>query len=359
MCSVFLLTPDADMKLDGFSLRAALKADGKEYLFKIFDRAMRGEPGQSQGQMVRQLTTLLSGVPTMPAFLDVIKRGIAGDEDARAEAVGMGLWQCWRAGAGDRGPLHQRIAIDHAIEVEQACRRAALHLRDKSFDHVAASIADAPLIRPYASDASLARLAVATSDLAALPTRAACLCEFLLSQVARVDVRTAASRSAGKGDEYGHLLFGVDRCNPGGAVIRWIQARLGAATLADILTLNAESSAPAIIDESTLKRWSSGAAFPSGAKLGKLVASILTRKWPTLMEVEPELDLIGSQYWAARRLQKLLEIARRLQALDNSTVTPFGWQQMMGDTTPDAWCRRRYPLWVAHWRKQDLANGCL
>lgn len=205
------------MKLDGISLRAALKADGREYLFKIFDRVMRPKPGQSQAQLIRQVNALLPSGPDVPPLFDVIRRAIAGDPSARAEADNMGLWQCWKAGLGEGVQFHQRIALDHAIEVEQACLVASTDLRDKSFDRVAAAIAADLRLRPYATGAALERLAAATSDIAALPARAACLCEFLLSQVARVDVATRLSREATGSAEYVKLLGAENesQCRPG------------------------------------------------------------------------------------------------------------------------------------------------
>lgn len=355
MCSVFLLTPEADMKLDGISLRSALKADGREYMFKVFDRVMRPKPGQSQEQLIRQVTALLPSDREDPPLLDVLRRAVSGDPAARAEAENLGLWQCWKAGLGEGVSLHHRIAVDHAIEVEQACLVILADLRDKSFDRVAAAITVDRRLSPYTTDATLDRLTVATSDISALPARAACLCEFLLSQVARVDAATQLSRGE-KGSPNFAYLVGIDdgrRCMPGGNLIRWIQTRLGAATLEKLLALNAVNQVPAVIDESTLKRWSSDAVFPSSTKLGQLVLSALKSRDDVEGAVEAELNIIGAHYWAARRLHKLLEIARRLHAIDRSAKEPIHWMQLMDDTTPEAWCRRRYPLWIAHWLEND------
>ncbi|RVU45959.1 hypothetical protein [Rubrivivax rivuli] len=360
LCSVFLLTPEADAKLDGISLRAALKADGREYLFKIFERVMRCQPGQSQRQLIVQLDALYPKGREVPPLLDLIRRAIYGDPVAISEAESVGLWQCWKAGLGERVPFHQRIAMDHAIEVEQACLAILADLRDKSFDRVAAAIAFDQRLRPYATDTALGCLTSATSEVTALPARVACLCEFLLSQVARVDVAMQLRRGE-KGSQSFSYLVGTDdgkRCTPGGNLIRWIQTRFGVVTLEGLLALNAKGQAPAVIDESTLKRWSSDAVFPSGTKLGQLVLSVLKSRYDVGGVVQAELTVIGAHYWAARRLHKVLQIARRLHAIDRSADERIRWMQLMNDTTPETWCRRRYPLWIAHWQERDeVASG--
>ncbi len=351
LCSVFLLTPEADLKLDGVSLRAAFKSEGREYLFKVFERVMRPRPGESAEQLARQVSALLPKCPEVPPLLNVIRRAIAGDEAARAEADLAGIWQCWKAGVGAGVSLHRRVAIDHAIEVEDACRAMSTDLQERSFGRVAEAIAADARLRPYATDAALESLAAATTDVAALPARAACLCEFLLSQVARVEAEIQLSPGIRHRPGFGLLLDArsQNQCRPGGNLIRWIQARLGATTLEDLLTLNANSAGPASIDESTLKRWSSDAVFPSGTKLEGLVASILLSRRSTKEVAEAELSFIGVQYWAARRFHKILEIARRIDAVDAASSSPIGWMRLLNDTTPEAWCRRRYPQWVKYW----------
>lgn len=266
----------------------------------------------------------------------------------------MGLWLCWKAGLGGSVRPHQRIAIDHAVEVEQASLQALGCLTEGAYGQAADLVAANPLIRCYANDASLARLSCAESHVAALPARAACLCEFLLSQIARVEVQIASARPAISNAVFGALLDGdpARRCNPGGVLVRSIQARFGATSLEGLLKLNAGSTEPAVIDESTLKRWSSGAVFPSNDKVAHLIRSVLQTTQASADDGQAVLDYFGEQYWAARRLHKLLEIARQLY---RSAPASFGWQEMLGDTTPDAWCRRRYPFWVEHWKRQGLA----
>jgi hypothetical protein len=351
---VFLLAPVADLQLDGLSMRSACKAEGKEYLFKLLDRVMKPTAAPSQERQPRWLNAMLSSLPAGNAVGDVLKRASAGDEAARAEIDGMGLWLCWRAGLGQSVRPHLRIAVDHAVEVEQASLEALRCLTEGAYGQAADAVAANPTIRCYANDVALARLSGAESQLAALPARAACLCEFLLSQVARVEVRISPARPAVSNAAFGALLAGdpVKRCNPGGVLIRSIQEWFGATSLEGFLKLNAGSRAPAVIDESTLKRWSSGAVFPSSDKVGHLIRSVLQATQAPAAEGQAVLDYFGEQYWAARRLQKLLEIARQLH---RSAPASFGWQEMLGDTTPDAWCRRRYPSWVAHWNGQARA----
>lgn len=354
--SVFLLTPESQMKLDGFSLRAAFKADGKEYLYKVFDQVMQGRWKGSPEAILRLWKRIFSQSRELPPP-DVLKliRALEGDSMAQAEVAAWGDWGAYRAGVSDRLTPYQLAEVNLCIEIEQASCDALLHLQHERFGQTADAIRTEPVIRPYMNDAALLGLANATSPITALPARVAGMCEFLLAQAAFLDAMTAQDRQPHDPASYADLLGDQQdsRCSPGRELIRWLQRLLECESLGDLLRRSTDQRADTVIDDSTVKRWSSGAVFPSHDKLGQLVIPILRTSGVT-PQTEGKLQAIELRHRAARRLNQILEHARRLDQLEASRG---GWIRMLDDTTLEAWCRRRYPTWLAHWREQSSATA--
>lgn len=206
------------------------------------------------------------------------------------------------------------------------------------------------------SAASINRLSSATSDKEALLARAVGLCEVLLSQVARVECLTLGWADYEGG--FAHLteFESGQPCNPGRQLFSRVRSLMGAKTLAELLK-QAASHAGYTPDERTVKRWSAGREFPRSEKLDQFIDSINAYR-ATTGDVPVPYARIQAQYWAAKRLQKLLELARLpWEAEPQNQDAHRPWSEMMNHDSAEAWIKARYPFWQKHWKHHFRASG--
>lgn len=176
------------------------------------------------------------------------------------------------------------------------------------------------------------------------------MCEVLLSQVARVEYLTADWPNFEGG--FSHLILCEEGspCKPGRQFFSWMRGVLGVKTLAALqVQATRKGNNVPVIDESTLKRWNSGREFPRAEKLNQFINALEVHRVSSGSEAVPS-DRIYAQYWAARRLQKLLDLARPLWESElrlHEASQP--WSDMMGHRSAEAWIQTKYLIWQNHW----------
>lgn len=342
------MCPQDALKLDEGSICPNFVKIGNEPLVRSLERAAKLK--RLSGSLQRKLRSLLEPMPGLR-----IQRLMLDTLDANAQSIqalnSIGLWAAFRAGckAGNVDPL-SLVLIDHCVEVEEASCTADALLAAGSYAEAAQHIGSNPALQDYFQVGALRRLAGATSQSEALSPRAAGWCEFMLAQVARMDLAFMDAGRKDANEDFSHLLdFDTQSpCKPGSALVRWLKGQFAVTSLHALLGLDHSNC----IDESTLKRWSSGREFPSQKTLGSFVRSIAS----TLPEDRRSqlLDEAGAHAWAARRLNKILEVAEwlfHLVAEDRLASPPF----LVGNSASQ-WARQRYTFWLQHWRARKLSS---
>jgi len=346
LCSVFLLMPASDLLIDGISFRAGFKSIGSESLFRSLEKVRRQGEGRPALRLVARLVHLLGARQSVP-LLGVIRGALSGDEAAKRAADELGFWECLNAGFSNSvHPLRSASAI-HYVSVEARCKGAFLSLLRADFRGAAEQLAADQVASMYMSPAALRHLASATSQNEALPARVAGMCDFLIANAALAEGalrhRDAVVQHGG---DFAALLSGDqgEPCRPGRALVHALMREFNVRSLNALLSLDLSET----LDDSTLKRWSSGREFPSELFLG-FAASLFSQH---LEETAAELalDVLSHRYWAARRLQRVLDIGRRLHWSGSSTRLPSGWTALLQEeAAPDDWCRLRFSHWQLHW----------
>jgi hypothetical protein len=245
--------------------------------------------------------------------------------------------------------------ISHCIEVEHAAAEAEKLIGRGDFRGAAASIRRSDILATYMSERMAADLAGAQSDDDSVRPRAAALFEFQVSQVARVEVRLRAERAPLNVGGFLPLLVAAKsgRCRPGDEFLRWLQRRRGLPTIKSVLDHSAAQSKAGYgpVNEATLKRWSSGASFPSQEKLKALVRALATT--PSSEEPDAkELEAAWYQFWAAGRFNLVLTLAEQTVDRDQAVPESRRMLHLLDTDSIYEWSRRRYAWWVAYWAER-------
>ncbi len=349
MSSLILPSPEAVLKLDGMPMRAVFQSVGKESMFKGMERVMKLNPKKLPKKLSADFAAMLVEMPASPSR-SVMIRAIEGDEAALKEVNAMGLWAAYLAGVEDFYSPRRLLPIQHFSEVELASKMADSLLAKLDFESLAAECGRNASLRLYLNEMAISELASASARVDTDLPRVAGLLEFMLSQVARMDVSTRVFRGAGTSDGFAGLLRdqAEGASSPGREYMIWLRGALGVSKTAELLDLDAASSTP-VIDESTLKRWSNGSEFPTEAKLSRFLSSVL--KTQGAGNDAAKLLLAGEHYRAARRLDQLLNLARKIGANAHALGTQGRWVGVVGSSSADEWARSRYEKWMRHWEK--------
>lgn len=350
MSSCILLSPESMMKLDGMSLRSFYIEIGQETFFKGMERFQQRKPKKIPAKLLQKMKRMIDDMPASE-FRTLFLRALGGDAEAALKIEKLGFWGAYRLVFPPSSDDGMAIWIDHFVEVESASIGVDALLREAAYARASDAIQNNPVLRPYFSEASLQRLSTATTQREAFIPRCAGMFEFLVAQVARVEMLLQSQPSLqGIQEGFDHLLVthSQQTCNPGRELLRWLKAVLKARTIDELLKM-ARKGEMSVIDESTLKRWTSGREFPRSEKLQLFVETILASRDPK--ENESTLRRLGNQYGAARRLHKLLELIRGFLKLELDYPDDKNkLSSLLGSDTADQWTQQRYDFWQKYWQ---------
>lgn len=348
MGGLIVLTPEAVMKLEGAPMRAVFKSIGKESLFKGLERAKALNLAKLPKSLGAQLVELLDPAPPS-RFKSVLGRAVAGDADAVAEVGAIGDWEVFCSMADPATPKRAKIPYDMFAEVAQASNLAEALAREHDFRGLAAECRGNHVLSLYMSEAILSEIEAAVEPWQIDAPRVAALLDLMVAQSAKVDVCTRALRGASREqDGFDFLLRRAANgvCKPGRQYIAWLKLLLGVKQARELLDLDQRHANP-VIDESTLKRWHSGSEFPSEAKLGKFVSSILRSQAKS--SAKQKLLLAEENYHAARRLDQVIGLFRSISSNAARLDTAERWRLLTGAPDADTWVATRYSAWLRHW----------
>ncbi|WP_142817060.1 hypothetical protein [Rhodoferax sediminis] len=347
------------MKMDGASLRAAYIEAGQVSLFRGLERFLATRPEQIPPKLAKNFKALLEEMPASE-IRALLLDGLGGNSDALASIDQIGVWGAYRQARTGSFAGNSRVWVDHCVEVESASKGIDTLLRESAYAAAADAVKTSPMLTLYVSEAALQQLAKATTEAEALLPRTAGLCELLLAQVARVDV-ILRNQTSSHDNHIGFETLLAARikqvCNPGRELFRRMKATLGAQSISNLLDwAQAVKTGMDVVDESTLKRWSSGREFPREEKLQLFVETTLKNRG--LDKDDRAFQHIGTQYWAARRLHKLLEIVRRFLTAEQSSPRDVGlWSSLLGGPCAEQWVQQRYTFWLSHWQASNIGAG--
>lgn len=347
LSSFILLGVEAMMKLDGITIRNIWASQGRESTYLRAQRLIEQRVEQLPNTLKSSLVEAFSELPES-VLKSTLLQALDGDQDAMNAINAMGEWEVFQKSVSSSGYTGISSWVDQLVELEKASKAVDLHLSKGDFARAAALATESSALRPYLTSVALEKLGNAKNAKDALFARVAGLCEVLLSQIARVErLNTNWPKPE---DGFAHLIQFKEGelCEPGKLLFLWIKKVLGAKTLAELRVQATRNGIP-VIDESTLKRWNSGREFPRGEKFEQFITALEAHRKSIAGEAVPT-DRIYGQYRAARRLQKLLDLANlpwgeelRIQ----KAVRP--WSEMMGYESAHMWIQARYPFWQDYW----------
>lgn len=354
MPSCILLSPESMMKLDGMSMRSLYIEIGQESFFKGMERFQQKKPKKIPTRLLQSMKRIFDGMPDSE-IRTLFLSALDGDTDAGQKIEKLGSWGTYRLAFPASSDDGIAMWVDHFVEVESASIEVDALLREAAFVRASDAIKSNPVLRPYFSDAFLQRLATATTEGEALIPRCAGMFEFLLAQVARIEIRLQNKEvPRNVQSEFGCLLvipIKEATCNPGRELLRWIRPVLKAKTIDELLKMGRKGEIP-VINESTLKRWISGKEFPRAEKMQIFIETILKNR--DSADTASTLIRVKNQYGAARRLHKLLEMIRSIVKLEKDYPSDKNkLSLLMGCDSADQWIQQRYAFWHKHWQTTD------
>lgn len=356
LSSFILLSPDSMMKMDGLPMRDAWIQMDKETVFKGVERFLKVRPTKIPPKLKSHMKDLFDGMPDSD-FKTLFLNGLDGGAEAIEKVNQFGSWESFRLAFPPSSQDGTCVWMNHCVEVEKASVEIDGLLLEGAYAAAAAALKTNLTLAPYVSANAIQMLAQATTETDALLPRSVGVCEFLLAQVAKLDVVLGSVEPQQQhSTTYQYLLSAKAQqtCSPGRELYQWLKATLKIKTFSEFQTLATRANGVATVDISSLKRWSQGAEFPREDKLRLVIETILQNRGHSLNDKTDRL--IGSHYWVARRLHKLLELVRQfLWAGQSMPSGVSAWSSLLGYSSADQWSRERYVFWLSHW--QSLNAG--
>jgi hypothetical protein len=357
LCSLFLPAPFSVMKLDGIPPRKLFAELGQEALYRRVFPPKTDPRKVAPPRLIADMVAWIQSIAAPVAIKGVLVRAFNGDPEALAQLDAMGDWKMMRLGMkSDIAPKDMdwcHVVFEHGVEVEIASRDVDHLARTHTFDGIPALVERSHILAPYLSSTAKACLGKARSAEEAGWPQFAGACEFLLSQVARVDAHPSEQFGARARDRFIAMTQGDhnESCTPGRGLVQWMMQRYGARSVADLLKL-----APADVNGcqplayNALQGWHTGSTLPTRSIAIKLVEAIVRHQGLQGDDLHRELKLFDLQLWAACRIEATLRLVRYVAAC-KPVAGSASALDLLESTSPDEWCRRRYDFWLAHWEK--------
>lgn len=271
--------------------------------------------------------------------------------EALRQPLPQGEWGQAKAGLSPEFHTWHHEVIRHGAEIEAASAkiRRVVHAGEGGIAEVVRANRE---LSPYLSESALASLGRGRDG--ARQAQSAGLCEFLLSQVARVDAHPAPTFDGAPGQRFADMVRvrRSGRIVPGAGFVTCLKLRYGTGSttmegMLEDLPTGEDGRRPT--DYKTVQSWNSGATLPDREAATRLVGALVLKKGiddPGLLQQEwRHFDL---QLWAALRLGRTLQLARGLCAADAAPGLPR-FIDLLEAASPDEWCRKRYAFWLSHW----------
>lgn len=187
---------------------------------------------------------------------------------------------------------------------------------------------------------------------------AAGACEFLLSQVARVDVHKSVDLGGRPGCRFSEMAPGrVGKgCIPGRGFVNWMMQRYGASSLAALWEMApSDEHGRRHVAYNALQTWHAGTTAPNRKKAEAFVGAIAKSRGLLGDDLKTEWRLFDLQLWAACRVEATMRLVKYLSTIKPAPGVP-GLLELLGAKSADEWCRIRYGFWAEHWDKPQATG---
>ena len=368
ICSVIVPTPDAVLQLHDTSARQVMAAAGQEAAYKAIERVSeRQQPGPLPKSLA-QLFADLAQRKGSASYIDLLSRSASGDEQARRVVSRLPMLEgCSQGLHGMDGevPPAAAIMVDHFLEVERSIGPVQELLSQQAFAAAADAWREIPTVQHYLGEIALLLLKVVPDHSHLRTIQMAGMCELLLSQLARVDVRLP---------EYGatpgnfSTLLRLDRpggCRPGREFMRWLLKALDIPTPERLCAYASEQSCAEdddLPDETTVKAWYVGRNIPPARRLERLLDAV-TKRQACHDEVQALRKTARLRLEAARRFSKLLLLVAPPPQRNTTGLVPLlmPLEGRVLQRTPQEWITSRFAFWHNHWSRTPapLPGSCL
>jgi hypothetical protein len=287
-------------------------------------------------------------------------KALNGDIALQEKFNAMGEWELMHLGISavkepNQFSWCQEIA-SHGMEIELTSKEVNRVTLAREFNLIPDHIRSNELLLPYLSPTALEYLGKATTETLAIAPMAAGACEFLLSQVARIDVHPNEKIGGTPGCRFKDMIVedATGPCIPGRNLVRWLKRQFDAKSTASLLSraqVDDQDRDP--ITYNTIQGWQSGKTCPTRSKAFKLWVGLAQRNGLESDALQDEWTQFEIQLWATSRMEATLRLVRNFAAC-LSTPESGRILKLLESSDLDDWCRRRYAFWLAHWKGRKV-----
>lgn len=342
------------MALDGIPLRKASAQLGAESLFRrVFAPPLTGN-GEPPAALIADVRSMIERLPQPELVKAPLLQALDGDPAASAWLSGLGLWQVMRLGMTSEVVSRFSVVVDHGVELEIAGREVDERARGREFGSLPALVRSNLALAPYMTSMAIDCLGEGTPEGAKAMAMAAGACEFLLSQVARVDVHPSLALGERPGKRFAEMsaTLSGEGCLPSRGFVDWMKQRYGARSLAELWDMApSDEDGRRHVAYNALQGWHAGTTAPNRTKAEGFVGAIARSRGLRDDELSREWLLFDLHLWAACRVEATLRLVKYLKEIVHSPGIP-GILELLEAKDADEWCRRRYGRWVEHWGPQ-------
>lgn len=355
LCGLFMPSPFSVMALDGMPPRKVGAELGMESLFRRAFAPPTADNGEPPATLIADARAMIHGLSLPESIKAPLLQALDGDLAASVFIHSLGSWQMTRLGMSNDAVSWFSVVVDHGVELEVAGRAVDELVRGREFDRLPTLLRSNLALAPYMTSMAIDCLSEGTPEGAKTIAMTAGTCEFLLSQVARVDVHPSPELGERSGQRFAEMSANRTRqcCLPSRGFVDWMMLRYGASSLAELWSMApSDENGRRHVAYNALQSWHTGTNAPNRNKAEGFVMAIARSRGLRDDELRREWRLFDVQLWAACRLEGTLRLVRFLAAIKPSPGIP-GILKLLEAKDADDWCRRRYSCWVEHWRLQQ------
>jgi hypothetical protein len=340
--SLFLLSPEVDIKLLGSSMRGVFKKNGWESLFKRIER-LQDTGKEPSAALLRDLRSFLKVTP----WLDIFDAELAGDVESQKQLSEVSQWAWFDIGLRNNSVEPTPYWVQYTIEVEQASQIPEQMLNEERLSEALDAVRKDELLHHFLWPEAAKIWASKSPSSRLVPLLAAIVLEVRLSQLAAMDVGYIVKHLAESKENSFFLqvlpTMSGKGCTPMRRLLDWLKGEVGAKSLGKILETPALASIDGL-DISTLKRWSSGRRYPSRNLIAEISKALFGNPYDSVLCIlytgVVYLNLMG--YLSESLIHKSLK--HRGTPLE-TLLAP--WPLLpFNHSSFESWCQERYPVWL-------------
>nr|WP_314901528.1 hypothetical protein [uncultured Deefgea sp.] len=323
---LFLLSPTVLMKLVGLPASKMFAEMGMESQFKALEHIKAGRRKPS----INMLTSVLGNFPSaeVEEFKVCLTEASLGDSGALLKLISS-AWKMTATGSKHHhGVLFYHLAYMAEVEAAFLCGTRLWWIGD-SRKQATNLFLEEPLLAPFFWPEITQIFCLSESKNELDFARLALILEIALSLFAAIEVQSGKAKS--------NMIFlklvpnNTEQKNPVGCFIFWLKERLDVNTLSELLNHKALQALE--LDESTVKRWNSGAVIPRQDAIWEI-----KKYWRS----GTGADELEAMYVGMLYMNFLGYYWHKLRSCtEEQSLLPYGYSSF------ESWVGQRYPFWYS------------